>query len=232
MAKRQQTKGVCQLCQGVFNKGGMARHLAKCLAVQKGGVTAVSAKPPKTGRLFQLLVQGGRAPEYWLYVEMPATATLRDLDQFLRDLWLECCGHLSAFKIAGTQYSVETATEAGDPWFAPPWPERNMDVRVGEVLHPGLKFTYEYDFGSTTELALRVTGEREGKAPEARVRLLARNEPPQILCERCMKKPAAWVDVWNGYTWYCEKCIGNTEEGVLPVVNSPRVGVCGYTGTT
>jgi hypothetical protein len=74
-----------------------------------------------------------------------------------------------------------------------------------------------------------VVGEREGKVSQ-QVRLLARNEPPPILCELCKKKPAAWVDVLDDYTWYCEKCIENTEEGVLPVVNSPRVGVCGYTG--
>jgi hypothetical protein len=230
MAKRQQTKAVCQLCQGVVSKAGMTRHLAKCLAAHEGAGTALSKPRPKTVRLLQLLVQGQYNPEYWLYVEMPATATLRDLDQFLRQIWLECCGHLSAFKIAGTQYSVQTAVEAGDPWFAPPWEERNMDVPVAKVLHPDMKFTHEYDFGSTTHLALRVVGERKGKASQQPVRLLARNEPPQILCERCEKKPAAWVDVFEGYDWCCEECVENTEEGVLPVVNSPRVGVCGYTG--
>ncbi len=105
-----------------------------------------------------------------------------------------------------------------------------MDVPVGKVLRPGLKFTHEYDFGSTTLLALRVVGEREGNAPQQPVRLLARNEPPQILCEVCEKKPAAWVDVFHDYIWCCDECIEDTEEGVLPVVNSPRVGVCAYTG--
>ena len=105
-----------------------------------------------------------------------------------------------------------------------------MDVPVGEVLRPGMKFTHDYDFGSTTHLALRVVGEREGKASQQPVRLLGRNEPPQILCERCKKKPAAWVDVMEDNGWYCEECIENAEEGVLPVVNSPRAGVCGYAG--
>jgi Plasmid pRiA4b ORF-3-like protein len=230
MAKRQQTSGVCQLCQAVVSKAGMTRHLAKCLAAHEGEGTAVSKPQPKTVRLVRLLVEGKYNPDYWLHVEMPATATLGDLDQFLRGIWLECCGHLSAFKIAEVQYSVETAEEAGDPWFAPPWEERSMDVPVGEVLHSGMKFTYEYDFGSTTHLALRVVGEREGKARQERVRLLARNESPQVLCEQCQEKPAAWVDVIEDNGWYCEKCMENTEDGVLPVVNSPRVGVCGYTG--
>jgi ribosomal protein L37AE/L43A len=111
-----------------------------------------------------------------------------------------------------------------------------MDVPVGQVLRPDLKFTYEYDFGSTTQLALRVVGERVGKSPRQRVRLLARNEAPQVLCERCGKKPAAWVDTFEDSAWCCDECIENTEEGALeegalPVVNSPRAGVCGYTGT-
>ena len=101
MVKRQQTKGVCQLCQGVVSKAGMTRHLVKCLAAHEGAGAAVSKARPKPVRLFQLLAQGQYNPQYWLYVEMPATATLRDLDEFLRHIWLECCGHLSAFKIAG-----------------------------------------------------------------------------------------------------------------------------------
>ncbi len=120
MARRQQTKGVCQLCRGVFGKAAMTRHLAKCLAAHEGAGTEVSKTPPKTVPLFQVLVQGHYNTEYWLYVEMPATATLRNLDQFLRHIWLECCDHLSAFKIAGTQYSVQTAAEAGASWFRPP----------------------------------------------------------------------------------------------------------------
>ena len=37
--------------------------------------------------------------------------------------------------------------------------ERDMDVELGEVLKVGQKFSHEYDFGSTTELALRITPE-------------------------------------------------------------------------
>jgi hypothetical protein len=229
MAKKLQTSGVCQICQGVFSKASMSRHLAKCLAAHQDSGTAVSKRSPKKVRQFHIIVQGKHNPQYWLHLEMPATAALADLDQFLRNIWLECCGHLSAFKIAGAQFSVQTAAEAGDPWFAPPWPEYNMHVAVGKVFRPGLKFSYEYDFGSTTHLELRVVGEREGTLAKGQVKLLARNEPPQILCESC-KKPAAWVDVYEGEGWLCEECLDNRDEGVLPVVNSPRVGVCGYTG--
>ena len=229
MAKRQQTQGVCQLCQSMFIKSGMTRHLTKCLADHEAE-PAASKRPAKTVRLLRLVVEGKYNPEYWLQVEMPATATLRDLDDFLRNIWLECCGHLSAFEIGGIQYSVETAKKAGGSWFMYDREERSMDVAIGKVLSADMKFTYEYDFGSTTHLALRVVGERAGHASKERVRLLARNEPPQILCEECKVNPAAWVDVFENQGWLCEKCNENAEEGVLPVVNSPRVGVCAYTG--
>src|SRR5260370_19281758 len=40
-----------------------------------------------------------------MHLELPANATLADLDDFLRDTWLECCGHLSEFTIKDVSYS-------------------------------------------------------------------------------------------------------------------------------
>ena len=54
----------------------------------------------------------------------------------------------------------------------------DMDVALGEVLSPGIKFTHEYDFGTTTELSLRVVSEREGDLGGKSIRVLARNEAP------------------------------------------------------
>ena len=42
---------------------------------------------------------------YWMQLAVRADTTLRQLDGFLRGMWLECCGHLSEFKIQGTRYS-------------------------------------------------------------------------------------------------------------------------------
>ena len=38
-----------------------------------------------------------------------------------------------------------------------------MQVRLDQVLHPGQTCAYEYDFGSTTELTLKVISEREAR---------------------------------------------------------------------
>ena len=62
-----------------------------------------------------------------------------------------------------------------------------------------------------------------------KVRLLARNAPPQENCERC-GAPATVVDTWDEYAMLCDECAENAEdEGMLlPITNSPRCGECGY----
>ncbi|HLX39825.1 MAG TPA: hypothetical protein VKR42_04800 [Ktedonobacteraceae bacterium] len=120
--------------------------------------------------------------------------------------------------------------------------EPTMGARLESVLKLRQKFSYEYDFGSTTYLTLRVVGEREGVRPDeelhyASVQILARNEPPVFLCRECGKPAtkilAGYFDVNDGAI--CDACAekqGAVEfDGEwLPIVNSPRVGVCGYTG--
>jgi hypothetical protein len=112
--------------------------------------------------------------------------------------------------------AAETMHHAG---FLPE--DESMDVRLGEALGPGRTFLHEYDFGSTTELKLRVLGEREEPLPARTpaVTLLARNQPPEAVCDVC--------------GLLCAAHAGNHacgEEMLLPLVNSPRAGVCGYTG--
>jgi hypothetical protein len=92
---------------------------------------------------------------YWMHLEVTAQTTLATLDRFLRDIWLECCDHLSQFKIGNVRYSENPEMYA---WSTG---RKDMDVRLDEVLNPGQACSYEYDFGSTTELTLKVISERE-----------------------------------------------------------------------
>lgn len=218
--KRRPSNGRCNLCGGIFDKAVMGRHLNAC----KQKTRASEAK--RAGKTaFHLLVEGRYLPEYWMHLHVPANATLNALDRFLRDIWLECCGHMSEFEINGTRYPVEPM-DLGD---------ESMDVKLSEVLSPGMKLDHIYDFGSTTHLRLKVVSEDESGLAGQKIRVLARNEPPVIPCGNC-GKPAAKVCVDCAYSeqgWLCEECAAKHECGeemFLPVVNSPRVGVCGYTG--
>ena len=210
----KQIKGRCTFCGGIFGKGAMKRHLESCKERK--------VEPGKS-KLFHIVVSAG---VYWMHLDVSGNAALKDLDGFLRNIWLECCGHLSAFTIAGVEY-LSSPYEPGD---------KSMNVKLSKIISPEMKFIHEYDFGTTTELELKVLSEREGRMDD-NIEILARNEPPQLMCGKC-GKPATqicseciWESDENGLL--CDKCARKHECGedmMLPMVNSPRSGVCGYTG--
>lgn len=227
---RQTSKGICNFCHAEYSKSGMTRHLETCKQrASAEGQTGSRQKRGKT-RTFHFLVEGRYSPMYWMHLEVAAGTTLATLDRFLRDTWLECCGHLSAFEIGGVRYSVDAGMDAG-------WDmgEKSMRVSVDKVLSPGQTCSYEYDFGTTTELNLKVISEREAETKGKAIQVLARNNPPAIVCDVC-GQPATKVCaqcIYDGAGWLCDACAKAHECGeemLLPVVNSPRVGMCGYTG--
>jgi hypothetical protein len=228
------TDGRCTLCGDLYTKRGMTRHLRSC----KQEHLADGDEPT-----FHLSISDAHGADYWMHVEVERETTLATLDEFLRDSWLECCGHISAFTVDGVEYVKQFTEETGMSGLG--GKRRDMDVTLGGLLEEGTEFTHEYDFGTTTELSLRVvdlgdgaTGDEHGQKHGYRaIRVLARNEPPEIECETC-GAPATSVCTQHrrmqaGEAWLCEECARAHEcddEFFLPVVNSPRVGVCGYTG--
>ena len=81
------------------------------------------------------------------------TTSLRQLDRFLRDRWLESCGHLSHFEIGGVQYSACVPGPSDPPMFdadlAEP-DEQHMVHTVEESVMPAQQFRHEFDYGDTT----------------------------------------------------------------------------------
>ena len=222
IAEKPQYPGQCMLCKEVINKSQVTRHLKKRVENGDDG-TGSSVK------LFHLAIEGNHMPMYWLHVEIPGAMTLAHLDSFLRDTWLECCGHLSCFTIDGARYSVQPME---DPMFGPR--EKTMRQKIYNVLSVGTKFQHEYDYGSTTELTLRVVDIRARQVKNPGIVLLARNQPPAWECAKCAR-PATQIQA-SGWgidvdSLFCDECVGDDdEESFLPIVNSPRTGVCGYCG--
>lgn len=97
---RHMSKGICERCQGTFSKGSMTKHLEAC---QRKSIDAARAAG-RTMKHFHLVVEGRDMPMYWMHLQVRTGITLADLDAFLRATWLECCGHMSAFDIAGRRY--------------------------------------------------------------------------------------------------------------------------------
>jgi hypothetical protein len=206
-----QSSGTCLHCGREQLKSAMSRHLASCARRERGPEERIA-----------LLVEGVWAPAYWLHLELKSEATLTDVDAFLRHTWLECCGHMSSFEIGDRRF------DSGLDDFDPDDGE-TMDVAVGEVLRPGGVARYVYDFGSSTELRIRALAPRSGKPAAEPVRLVARNAEPRLPCNR---GHADAVHVCAGCgDAVCEACTPRHRCGpemLLPVVNSPRVGVCAY----
>lgn len=104
--------------------------------------------------------------------------------------------------------------------------DRSLDVLLGRTLKVGQKFEYIYDYGSSTYIMLKVLSEREGMIlDEADVQLLAQNTDPTFNCIIC-GKAAQQVEMDYPYRAYCDNCVEQQDEGrLLPIINSPRVGV-------
>lgn len=217
---RATNNGRCVFCKGVFSKQTMAKHLAVCEKNKS------ASKGATEQTVYRLLVEGLQAPEYWLHLEASGSAKLKDLDDLLREVWLECCGHLSVFNINGQNYSVSPMQGFGD---------KNMNLPLDKILMPKMKFSHEYDMGTTTELTVKVLAAGKALMKRGEIKLAARNEPPVYQCSVC-KEIATQICsqcVFDGNPFVCDDCAEEHECGeemLLPVVNSPRMGMCGYTG--
>jgi hypothetical protein len=218
---RKSGEGACRFCLKTCSGSAINKHLESCRVKKEKDVEEAS-KSKKSERIFHIKIRGGG--EFWLHIEMKGSSKLSDLDKFLRDIWLECCGHLSRFIIDRQAYTPSYAGDLREMGGKP------MGVQLGKVLGVKDKFEHEYDFGSTTYLEGEIISERQGALKE-KVRILARNRMPEEVCTQCGKSAARFCTDCREF--YCFECLADHECGeemALPVVNSPRMGECGYTG--
>ncbi|TWI70305.1 hypothetical protein LZ24_02315 [Desulfobotulus alkaliphilus] len=207
-------KSKCQICNSEYTRSGMSRHIKNCLGKHFKTSGNGTAK-----RVFYLHIHATYNQDYFLHILMKENARLEDLDTFLRNIWLECCGHLSAFTYDGYGEDI------------------NIKSTISKIFEPGLSLSYMYDFGDTTELTIKnveiYKGVTEGNK---KIQIVSRNADPAVICDECGKKPATVICTECQYEdagWLCKKCAQNhecDEDMFLPVVNSPRAGACGYTG--
>ena len=199
----------------------MIKHLSTC-PKRHEAIAASDDQPGKKEMLHQLRVQDAWRVDFWLDVEMRGTATLQDLDQYLRAIWLECCGHMSQFSIGGW--------EGG---------EIAKRRRTDQVFEPGVELTHIYDFGTSSETLVKSIAVREGRPTTSRpIALMARNNPSEASCIECGRLASRLCieclyeeDEWGTLCEQHAEAHPHDEYGdPLPLVNSPRLGMCGYDG--
>jgi hypothetical protein len=214
-----QPRGQCAFCGHETTKGSMGKHLTSCPRRQEQVASAGSGKPQT---LIHLRVQDGYQGTYWFDAEVRGTATLDAVDEYLRAIWLECCGHMSKFTIGG-------------------WGGRDVSKsrRVDAVFTDGTELIHIYDFGTESLTRLKAVGSRNA-APLGRrpIVLMARNLAPAVTCVECDQQASHLCQEcqqdWDSLGTLCEqhaKAHPHEEYGEpIEIVNSPRLGLCGYSG--
>lgn len=195
--------GKCGYCSEHFSPIVITEHLRSC---DLRGKNSPYLKGDQHS--FLIRVNDIYTANYWVFIEVDGrTCLLKDIDSFLRNLWLECCGHLSSFKINGQNYDSHPDPSNYSK-------AKSMQVRVDSILKEGMIFEYMYDFGTSTELVLEVisakfldngssdvrasgtggqkrmrkrTGRGGGREMIARIKLVARNDPLLFACHKCKK---------------------------------------------
>jgi len=217
MAKQAAAPGTCYLCKEPITKRTAVTHMQKNHA-------------PDTGEeRLAIMVDTPYSSPYWMVLLVKPNATLEDLDRSLRDIWVECCGHLSAFTITGVEY--QRCSESGmDDFFGD---AKSMKVKIQKVLVPGMTFLYEYDFGTTTELRLKVADSIPWHKEKEKIIMAGMNDKLEFPCTEC-GKPASYHYIENDdFTVLCDDCSSDEDLDecyLLPICNSPRTGLCGYEG--
>ena len=218
---RRQTRGKCAFCEKDIAKVSAIKHLVTCPAWHEE-VDKAEASKRKSETLYNLRVQAEGQAEFWLNLEMRGSAKLKDLDHYLREIWLECCGHLSQFSFGG-------------------WGGQEISIcrSISEVSEFNDEVTHIYDFGTESVSLIKIVGERQGKPITSHpITLLMRNIPPVYECQEC-GKPAAWLCMECIYEDEAMGTLCNTHvkkhphdnyESPIRLVNSPRLGLCGYDG--
>jgi hypothetical protein len=130
------TNGICTYCKNSYTSGGITRHLKACKARQ-----AALEKQQGNAPIFHLRVQDQHLPYYWMNIEISGKSTLYDLDQFLRDIWLECCGHLSSFSIGNIDYESSLDADYLEAPFPGEFADPNLpplppDFDITKILRP------------------------------------------------------------------------------------------------
>ena len=223
MPRAARYPGLCVYCGAEVTRTTAPKHLAVC----RERKAALPNKRDKRRSRFEEDIYYVRAeatylPEFWLDLEVDGFATLEDLDDYLRAIWLDCCGHMSAFMLGG--------------WGTP---ELAKEGSVGSVFRHRAKIMHVYDFGTESWTTLTRIAVRQGQpATKWPISLMVRNKLPEIVCIEC-GAPAKWL---------CMECVVEEDRmgflcakhrkthphdnygAPLTVVNSPRLGLCGYTG--
>ena len=205
-------EGQCRFCKEDFTKRQIVNHLDVCQKREK----------KENIRNLRLRIVDSYMRNFWLIAEANKQAVFNDLDKLIRDVWVECCGHLSLFGSYGSEIGKARI--------------------IWDTMNPRDTLNYIYDFGSSTELIVEVLGYSKCQlSGKKKIEVVARNYLPMSNCARCEKQATRICSACgeDALALACDECAlkyhneesEKEEHYLLPLANSPRNGVCGYEPT-
>ena len=230
-----QTRSLCRICNNTCATGGALQHLHSCLRKQPD--------PPADHEPPVLVSAHGDHPAkinaYAIHILLEHQATLSDLDICLRSAWLECCTHLSLFRIRSHDYPCPEWPARAIPHHS----SRSMNTPIADAISAGERATYTYDMGHHDKTIVRTHAVPAHELDDkTHLIIRQRQAPPQALsalrtlnpghgyatvmqnltpevCAHC-GRPATLIHE-NSYT--CTPC--STGNPLRALVNSPRDGI-------
>jgi len=203
--------GTCSICHEKVKGPLFDGHLDSCLQKLEWG------EPDEPGLLIRVMDAYKR--RFWLTVLAGPKTTLSDLDRLIKDVWVSCCGHLSAFSIGNISFNSDGEGEG-------------MDVYVKDVMYPGDTCKYRYDFGSSTILTVIALRRVKISPPGDGLVLLGQNCKLHRKCSVCGTEATTYYQKqWDEKpSFLCDSCSESSpldSEWLYGIGNSPRNGICG-----
>ena len=94
MSQKTASSGKCIFCNKSFTKTGITKHLDTHLAEK-----TIDEQPGKSIHVkIEANPKWGALP-YFINLWIDGNASMGDIDIFLRQIWLECCGHIVVLPI-------------------------------------------------------------------------------------------------------------------------------------
>lgn len=235
---KAKSQGLCKYCGKKLAANEMLEHLSEC---KNREIKVYDSKRKKEG-FFDILITSKSNEDYWMIIEVSEKTMLKEIDTFLREIWVGNEDCLSEFKIENIKYKY---LPSGRTLYVEP--NQSMYHTVKNILEEEKTFDYTYAESKYTKIELNVFKYREGiRHEEEDIVLLSRNISPKMTCCKCRQNQAIWVDseMYSlGYdAFWCEECreeirknAGIKEwellDNLLPICNSPRMGIDDYEGS-
>jgi len=163
--RRLPAKSVCRGCSKTMLQSRIRDHVSSCSKIAKLKSAFTS---PCT--LYRLRVVTMRQP-YELIIDVRGDAPMSFLDAFLRDIWMECCNHLSSFACVACDEDFDENAKQPKGNNRP-----TMERHIASVFASCVIAVYRYDFGTTTSVLIQRVSVTENAKQDVGIFVLARNE--------------------------------------------------------